>query len=367
MKSALEKNHSPLLLYFEFIRMTTLHLNEPSSESLYDDHNLADLVSTGSAKQQEEFSSNHSNSNYHQNQVIHSPTERSYRSRDSGSNPFNSIAHNSYHPPPPASSRSSNSRANDFIEEQQSNYPPSSSHHHIQPINSPPVHQLQSYHSQHSYNPPSSRPHSHSSSLQVHDLPEFSRWSPTWISGGYSLDGKGYTSQAPHYLNGQEENIGRNWQIDPYSTNNDFDVGGGGRKEWDGKSGGEYRYGVGFEDGTVGKSKKRLEREVAERMKKLEREFGEGGAGGEGMGGINNSSGRKSLNAMSMKERIEFGKAEKKREKLELVERSGVDSKGRLVVSGPKKRATLRWLQALCAVGVGFGSIGAAIVSNTFS
>lgn len=341
--------------------MASYHLNEPSSDSLYDNYDLADLVPTTSIRSQEQFSSNHSNSNYHQNQVIQSPTESSFRYRDSSSHPFTSSQDSHHSPLPPPSSRSSNSRVNDFLEEQQLNYPPSS-HLYNHSLHSPQLNRPQSYQSHHTYNPPSSQPHSSSSSLQVQDLPEFSRWSPTWISGGYSLDGRSYATQAAHLSSGREENLGRNWQIDPYSTNNDFDVGGGGRKEWDGKISGEYRHGVGFKDGTIGKSKKKLEREVAERMRKLQREFGDGGEG-EG----NNFGGEKSLNAMSMKERIEFGKAEKKKEKLELVERSGVDSKGRLVVSGPKKRAIIRWIQALGTIGVGFGSIGAAIVSFILS
>ena len=40
-----------------------------------------------------------------------------------------------------------------------------------------------------------------------------------------------------------------------------------------------------------------------------------------------------------------------------------IDEKGRLVVAGPKKRATLRWAQGLLALAAVGGSIGGAFVS----
>lgn len=123
------------------------------------------------------------------------------------------------------------------------------------------------------------------------------------------------------------------------------------RSEWQG-TGGEYRHGVGY-DSQKGSSGKWSEAKIAERIRKLEKEFGSKGAGGGARDGPN----------LSMKERMKAAKEERRREKNELRERSGVDGKGRLVVMGAKKRAALRWAQGLGAVVVGAASIGASLVS----
>lgn len=189
------------------------------------------------------------------------------------------------------------------------------------------------------------------------DLPAFSRWSPTWVSGGYSGDGRGFTEHPPT-ARAESAWEGEGAQPYPYLESQDRYgrregdeeeegwVAEGGRHEWEG-TGGEYRHGVGFEEPVSEKDK----RKVKDRMRRLEREFGEKkGAGGGGWEGL------------SMNERMKRVKEERRKEKVDLVERSGVDSKGRLVVLGRRKRVALRWLQGSGALGVGVGSIGSALV-----
>lgn len=192
------------------------------------------------------------------------------------------------------------------------------------------------------------------------DLPAFSRWSPTWVSGGYSGDGRAFTEHPPPPTARAESAWGgEGAQPYPYLESQDRyarregdeeEEGGwveeGGKNEWEG-TGGEYRHGVGFDHPASDKDK----RKVKERMRRLEREFGERkGVGGGGWEGL------------SMKERMKKVKEEQRKEKADLVERSGVDSRGRLVVMGRRKRVALRWLQGFGALGVGIGSIGSALV-----
>lgn len=66
---------------------------------------------------------------------------------------------------------------------------------------------------------------------------------------------------------------------------------------------------------------------------------------------------------MSMKAGMKAMKEERDRKKREELERSGVDEKGRLAVTGAKKRSALRWFQGLGAIVVGVGSVGATLVS----
>lgn len=123
------------------------------------------------------------------------------------------------------------------------------------------------------------------------------------------------------------------------------------RSEWEGAEG-EYRHGVGY-DSIKGRGKE--EGKIADRVRRLEREFGEGRK--TGPGGM----------ALSMKQRIKEAKEAKKREKMRVREESGVDGKGRLVVLGAKKRAGLRWAQGLGAIVVGVGSVGASLVGRVIS
>lgn len=107
----------------------------------------------------------------------------------------------------------------------------------------------------------------------------------------------------------------------------------------------DERAGVGFGSIASGSTKKQRER-----LKRLEKEFGVDSFG-EGVG-------------RSIKERMNAAKEEERREKREGKVRSGVDGKGRLVIDvGRKKRVVLRWGEAIGAICVGFGSIGASLVS----
>lgn len=127
--------------------------------------------------------------------------------------------------------------------------------------------------------------------------------------------------------------------------------GGGGSKKWDDVGGGTYQHGVGYDSGLAGGSSGKKEgRKTKDRMKRLEKEFGKDVVGGEG--------GR-----LSVKELMKKAKMEGKRDKAELAERSGVDSKGRLLVNGSKKRLVMRWFQLIGALGVGVAIISTSIVS----
>lgn len=118
--------------------------------------------------------------------------------------------------------------------------------------------------------------------------------------------------------------------------------------------GGEYQHGVGFgEHNMSGKKGKFSEEKLANRMKKLERQFGAQNEAGERNGGV-----------LSMKEEMKRMKETRRKEKEEQKERSGVDQKGRLVVGGKRKRALMRWSQGIGAIVVGLGSIGASLVSD---
>lgn len=66
-----------------------------------------------------------------------------------------------------------------------------------------------------------------------------------------------------------------------------------------------------------------------------------------------------------MKDVMRAMKEEKQRERQREEEQSGVDEKGRLVVVGRRKRNAMRWFQGLGDIGVGLGSIGAALVSSS--
>ncbi|ORY88980.1 hypothetical protein BCR35DRAFT_300737 [Leucosporidium creatinivorum] len=206
----------------------------------------------------------------------------------------------------------------------------------------------------------------HTSAHDSNALPAFSRWSPTWQSGGYSGDGKGYTNHPPPAS--ALEMAPRDPHpphLYPHRAESDDDLpqddeeGTGGwipeapiRSEWQG-TGGEYRHGVGY-DSQKGSSGKWSEAKIAERIRKLEKEFGTKGAGGGAGDGAN----------LSLNERMQAAKEERRREKADLRERSGVDGKGRLVVLGAKKRAALRWAQGIEAVVVGAGSIGASLFTK---
>ncbi|KAK4700316.1 hypothetical protein P7C70_g5933, partial [Phenoliferia sp. Uapishka_3] len=197
-------------------------------------------------------------------------------------------------------------------------------------------------------------------------LPAFSRWSPTWISGGYSGDGHAYTNHPPTTLGRAQGS--KPAKIHQYEEEDeereDVEETGGWVPdpafvgEWE-APGGEYRHGVGYDSHS---HKPRSDdpnqtRKIAERLRRLEKEFGV--KGGEKAKGAKEGP-------ASFKETMEKVREDRKRlgaGKGEGEGKSGVDGKGRLVVEGPKKRKALRWFQGLGAVGVALGSIGASLVS----
>lgn len=124
--------------------------------------------------------------------------------------------------------------------------------------------------------------------------------------------------------------------------------GSGGSKKWNDVGGGTYQHGVGYE-GATGSNGKKEGRKTKDRMKRLEKEFGKDVDRGEG-------------EDLSVKELMKKVKMEGKRDKAEMEERSGVDSKGRLLVNGSKKRLAMRWFQLIGALGVGVAIIGTSIV-----
>jgi len=123
-------------------------------------------------------------------------------------------------------------------------------------------------------------------------------------------------------------------------------------------TGGRYQHGIGYEretSGGAGTKGKLSEEKRASRMKKLERRFGVEESQPQA------GSGEK----RSMKDVMRAMNEEKQRERKREEERSGVDEKGRLVVVGRRKRNAMRWFQGLGDIGVGLGSIGAALVSSS--
>lgn len=209
-------------------------------------------------------------------------------------------------------------------------------------------------------------PSHHSSSSQPNlqhnsdGLPAFSRWSPTWVSGGVSDDGRGFTSHAPppssvphansnrpypssrpaqtHFKEEDDDDEGLNGWIPEVPFVGEFN-----------EPGGNYELGVGFEKPTSTLGSKK-QKKIKDQLKRLEKDFRKSNLG--------------EPEGESLKDRMKRIKVERKREKIELRERSGVDSKGRLVVLGQKKRAAMRWLQAVGALIVAFGSLGTALVRS---
>ncbi|KAI5480916.1 hypothetical protein MNV49_006725 [Pseudohyphozyma bogoriensis] len=249
-------------------------------------------------------------------------------------------------------------RAPSFHHQQYGNYPPSPHSRSSLPLPPPPSRQYDRPHSGYSSTSSGRNFDRGERRTSGAGLPEFSRWSPTWISGGYSGDGRAYTTHPPPHGRAMTE---EQWRAGPYPNEvDDGDETAGwvpeplslGEPEWREKHGGIYQHGVGFEDSsaTLGKSSKKVE----DRLRRLEKEFGEGGKG----------KGARDETPLSLKEQMKKSSEERKREKQELMEKSGVDSKGRLVVLGPGKRSTMRWLQGICALMVGVGSVGGALLTK---
>ncbi|GAA6061003.1 hypothetical protein JCM10212_001059 [Sporobolomyces blumeae] len=122
---------------------------------------------------------------------------------------------------------------------------------------------------------------------------------------------------------------------------------------------GRYQHGVGYERGASGVTDPIDAEKRAKRMRRLERAFGRVGQAELEAGRADDPEGTASLST-----RMTRYKEHEKRERTERERRSGVDRKGRLVVDGRKKRTTMRWVQGVGSIVVGFGSIGAPVLTH---
>ncbi|GAA6013561.1 hypothetical protein JCM10207_004775 [Rhodosporidiobolus poonsookiae] len=209
-------------------------------------------------------------------------------------------------------------------------------------------------------------------------LPAFSQWNPTWYSGSLSGDGRGVTYHAPgaHSAHGvpqaypapggtcahhdpfedegryERGDLGGGWVADEEEDEYGLRDGGEGGKGEYHLPGGDYLTGVGY----AAPSTKPRGR-VDDRLRRLEAKFGSSSpadaAGGTSKGPPKN-----------VKQAIRLARESRRRDKREAKERSGVDSKGRLVTVGKKKRVALRWAQGIGAVIVAVGSVGGALFTH---
>ncbi|KAL8284127.1 hypothetical protein RQP46_004876 [Phenoliferia psychrophenolica] len=211
-------------------------------------------------------------------------------------------------------------------------------------------------------NPATASSHSISNSTPSYEggLPAFSRWSPTWVSGGVESEGRAFTHHPPpasYYSPANDRDLGDAPWTRRHREATEEDGEGGWVPEpafvgeWE-APGGEYRHGVGFEPASS--SGPHPPSKVADRLRRLEREFGRPAA---------NTTAAKE-GPVSFKERLEAARVQRLKDKNREEEHTGLDKKGRLVVVGVRKRAALRWFQGLGAVGVAFGSIGASLLTH---
>ncbi|GAA5981085.1 hypothetical protein JCM11641_001448 [Rhodosporidiobolus odoratus] len=125
---------------------------------------------------------------------------------------------------------------------------------------------------------------------------------------------------------------------------------------------GEYRHGVGYDSHSALKAADTSrghggkEAKQAERMRRLEAKFGKGDTASPGGAGRGKD--------LPLEELMRVPRKEQKKEKQEKKERIGVDSKGRLVTQGRRKRVALRWSQGIGPMVVGCGAIGAALLTH---
>ncbi|GAA5926162.1 uncharacterized protein JCM15063_000202 [Sporobolomyces koalae] len=120
-------------------------------------------------------------------------------------------------------------------------------------------------------------------------------------------------------------------------------------------TGGTYHHGIGYDLNHGRGSKDKIAgAKLAARVRRLEKYHGAASPPETGRGEAWADS----------KDRWKRVKAAEKREEEMERQRSGVDQKGRLLVSGRKKRATVRWLQGLGAIAVGIGSLGATLLTH---
>ncbi|GAA6024803.1 hypothetical protein JCM11491_005611 [Sporobolomyces phaffii] len=167
-----------------------------------------------------------------------------------------------------------------------------------------------------------------------------------------------FSPRAVSQLGCQGETVSRSDAVRP----RDEDVGLGQ------SSGGAFQRGVGYErddrlstlrsgqrsgrDGRLDDDERRL----AQRIKRLEREFGGPDATKLGDGG----EGKRQSVTEGIKAMQAEAAASRRRER----ETSGVDDHGRLVVPGRKKRFAVRWFQGVGAIVTGFASIGASLLTH---
>ncbi|BGP18638.1 hypothetical protein JCM10213v2_006704 [Rhodosporidiobolus nylandii] len=211
-------------------------------------------------------------------------------------------------------------------------------------------------------------------------LPAFGGWDRTSYDGSLSGDARGATheqpyspppppfpaqpSSSPHppYAPASQPRYS-----DPYEAEDERgDLAGGWTPdpEDDGEKGefhypaGTYQHGVGFNshDGAARPhppSKSAAGEKLKDRLANLERKFGS-----------STSSSFPPFAGIPPRDGARAMRARQREEKKEAKALRGVDSKGRLVTQGRRKRATLRWAQGIGAVVVGCGSIGAALLTH---
>ncbi|GAA5912767.1 uncharacterized protein JCM6883_006227 [Sporobolomyces salmoneus] len=130
---------------------------------------------------------------------------------------------------------------------------------------------------------------------------------------------------------------------------------------FEGAAGG-YQHGIGYERDTlrgVEKNEAASGAKFVKRMKRLQREFGSTERSGSHAGSKEGGTGD-----MGLQGGLKALKEDRARKRSEDRERTGVDEKGRLVVTGQKKRSTTRWMEGIGAIAVGVGSIGASLLTH---
>ncbi|KAM0756472.1 hypothetical protein T439DRAFT_376654 [Meredithblackwellia eburnea MCA 4105] len=227
----------------------------------------------------------------------------------------------------------------------------------------------------------------HSINSNSNNLPHFSAWPPSWISGGISSnEGRAFTTHTPPAYNlqnyqspppnsYQEHSTPALYSQEKYHNDGDEDdddpngLGGWVPEppfvgEWQAPAG-DYNHGVGFNTHSTFSSSNKSNSssssspssdKVAERLRRLEREFGSPTAP---------PAKANAQDPLTFNERLEKAKRERLRQEKNFKNRNGVvDSKGRLITQGRRKRLALRWFQGLAPFVVGFTAIGASLFTH---